>query len=124
MPNIANPQVESHAPRGGVQVVDFLIGPAAWGLDLLISYALVPHACSTGRFYVLHISSLVWLAAALTGAWLAWRRYSDVRGGNDEGGRVIDRAHFLALLALLSNLWFAVVIIAGAVPRWILSPCD
>jgi hypothetical protein len=106
------------------QIVGVLIGPLAFGADLLISYSLVQHACSTGHHYVLHLVSGVSFVIALFGTWLSLRQYQAVRNANDEGGSPFDRAHFLALLGITSSLWFALVIIANAVPRYILSPCD
>lgn len=106
------------------QIVGVIIGPLAFGADLLVSYALVQHACSTGHHYVLHLVSVICLLIALSGAWLSLRQYQAVRSANDEGGSPFDRAHFVALLGMASSLWFAVVIIANAVPRYILSPCD
>jgi hypothetical protein len=55
---------------------------------------------------------------------MSWRLYQDVREGSDDGGTPFDRSHFLHLLGFVSSIWFLVVIIANAVPRWILSPCD
>jgi hypothetical protein len=42
----------------------------------------------------------------------------------EEGGRPLDRAYFQSILGMVFSLSFALVIIAGAVPRWILSPCE
>ena len=47
-------------------------GPVAWAFDLGFSYAVAPHACSTGHFYVLHIISLICFIVALTGFVLAF----------------------------------------------------
>jgi hypothetical protein len=106
------------------QFTGVIIGPLAWGADLLISYALVYHACSSGHHYLLHVVSAVCLAVALSGALLSWRQFQQVRRGNDEGVSALDRSHFLALLGIASSIWFTVVILATALPRWILSPCD
>ena len=106
------------------QFYALLIGPIAWAADLGMSYASVYHACSTGHFYLLHVISLVALIIALTGAFVGWKEFLAVREGSDDGGTPFDRSHFMALLGLASSLGFAVVIIATAVPRFILSPCD
>lgn len=106
------------------QVMGLLIGPLAFGADLLLSYMLVHHACSTGHGYVLHAISVVCLLIVLAAAWMSWNQYEAAKEGNDSGGSPLDRAHFLGLLGFASSVFFAVVIIANAVPRWILSPCD
>lgn len=100
-------------------------GFAAWGTDLGLSYMLEQHSCSTGHHYVLHVISLVCMAIALSGfgAGLSeFKRLPD--NSSEEGGSRFDRAHFEALLGMAFSLSFAVVIIAGSVPRWILSPCE
>lgn len=106
------------------QVIGVIIGPLAWGADLLLSYIFVQHSCSTGHFYVLHVISLVCFVIVLGGAWMSWMQFQRARQGNDSGGSPLDRSHFMGLLGTASSLFFAVVIIASAMPRWILSPCD
>ena len=106
------------------QVIGLLIGPLAFGADLLLSYILVQHACSTGHFYVMHAISVVCFLIVLAGAWMSWQQYQYASQGSDDGGSPLDRTHFLGLLGTASSLFFAVVIIANAVPRFLLSPCD
>jgi hypothetical protein len=43
---------------------------------------------------------------------------------SEEGARPWDRAYFQVLFGIVFSVAFAVVVIAGAVPRFILSPCD
>ena len=102
-----------------------IAGFGAWAIDLGCSYVLEQHSCSTGHYYVLHITSIVCFVIALTGfgtGWMEFRRFPGTT--SEEGGSHFDRAHFQALLGMAFSLSFAVVIIAGAVPRWILSPCE
>jgi hypothetical protein len=101
-----------------------LIGPLSWAADLGIGYANVYHACSTGHYYVLHVISLITLIVALSGAFVGWQEFQKVRDGSDEGGTPLDRAHFMALLGIAASIGFALVIIATAVPRFVLSPCE
>ena len=119
----SHPELESSRAKSA-QVIGLLIGPLAFGADLLFSYMMVQHSCSTGHFYVLHVTTAVCLLIVLGGAWMSWQQYNDARAGNDDGGSPLDRSHFLGLLGTVSSLFFAVVIIANAVPRFILSPCD
>ena len=100
-------------------------GFAAWGIDLALSYILEQHTCSTGHHYVLHLISIVCVLIALSGFVLGYQDFKKFPPEtNDHGGRRYDRAHFQALLGMAFSLAFTVVIIAGAIPRWILSPCD
>jgi hypothetical protein len=106
------------------QVLGLVLGPIVFGVDLLLSYSLVQHSCSTGHHYVLHAISVVCFVVVLAGGWMSWTQYQAAREANDEGGSPLDRAHFLGLLGVVTSVFFAVVIIANAVPRFILSPCD
>jgi len=105
----------------------FWIGPIAWLLDLGISYALTQHACSTGHFYVLHVLTWVFFVVALSGAAAAASTFRHPEFPHEsikEGVRPRDRAYFQAIVGIGMSLAFAVIIIAGTVPRLILSPCD
>ncbi|HET7209874.1 MAG TPA: hypothetical protein VFI95_25100 [Terriglobales bacterium] len=100
-------------------------GPLAWAADLGFSYVLAQHACSTGHHYVLHVITAVCFVIALTGFAAGWTEYKKLpREVEDKGPRPLDRAYFQILFGIVFSLAFSVVIIAGAVPRWILSACD
>jgi hypothetical protein len=100
-------------------------GFTAWALDLGFSYALEQHSCSTGHHYLLHVISVICLGIAVSGfatGLVEFKRFPGTT--SEEGGSPLDRAHFQALLGMAFSVCFAVVIVAGSVPRWILSPCD
>ena len=100
-------------------------GPLAWGLDLGSSYAVAPHACSTGHHYVLHVITWVCFLVALSGFVLAFMIHRRLpQPANAEGHLPRDRAFFLSLLGITMSLGFSIVIIAETVPRWILDPCS
>ena len=102
-----------------------IAGFVAWAADLGLSYMLEQHSCSTGHYYVLHAISIVCFVMALSGfgtGLVEFRRFPGTT--SEEGGTHFDRAHFQALLGMTFSLWFALVIIAGSVPRWILGTCE
>lgn len=101
-----------------------LIGPIAWGADQQISYSLVAHSCSTGHFYLMHLFTAIALLFALSGAFIAMGNLGRTREATVEGGRVADRSRFMAIVGIGASLGWAMLIIAMAVPRFILSPCD
>ena len=101
-----------------------LAAPTAWMCDEGLSYMLDQHACSTGHFYVLHIITIVTAMIALSGFFIALLQLLAAGKGNDDGGSPRDRAYFMARLGIITSLGFTLVILALAVPRWILSPCD
>ena len=101
-----------------------IAGFLAWGADLGVSYVLEQHSCSTGHHYVLHLVSFVAFAVAMSGfaaGFFEFRQFP--METSEEGGSHFDRAHFQALMGIGFSLSFAVMIVAGSVPRWILSPC-
>jgi hypothetical protein len=100
-------------------------GFVAWGTDLGLSYMLERHSCTTGNHYVLHGISVVCFIFAVSGfatGLIQFKRFPGTT--SEEGGSRFDRAHFQALLGMAFSLSFALVVIAGSVPRWILSPCE
>ncbi|HLZ34624.1 MAG TPA: hypothetical protein VKP13_11440 [Nitrospira sp.] len=101
-----------------------LAAPIAWIFDEGLSYMLNQHACSTGHFYVLHIITIVTAAVALSGLFVAFQQLLAAGHGNDDGGSTRDRAYFMARLGIATSLGFSLVILALAVPRWVLTPCD
>jgi hypothetical protein len=101
-------------------------GLIAWGLDLGLSYVLEQHSCSTGHYYVLHTISAVCFVIALSGVAAGFREMKRFpqNAKKEEGGSHFNRAYFQVILGMLLSASFAVVIVAGALPRWILSPCE
>lgn len=101
-----------------------LAGPVAWACDLGVSYSLVKWTCSTQRELLLLLISPAALGAAAGGAvvsWLALRHTPAQSAAN--GGNPVERARFMAILGLAMNALFALAILAGAIPRWVLDAC-
>jgi hypothetical protein len=101
-----------------------LVPPLSFAADLVLGYALVQHACSTGHFYVLHLLTIIALALTVSAGLIGWREYKRIPEGDDEGGSPLDRAHFMAIAAMIWSVAFIIIILANGVPRMILSPCD
>ncbi len=102
-----------------------LAGPVAWALDLSVSYALVKWVCVSQRGAVLHAITLTALAIVCGGAvvsWIALQRTAD--DVPTDGGRPRQRARFMAILGLSACALFALQIIAGAIPHWMLDACQ
>jgi hypothetical protein len=101
-----------------------LLGPIAWALDEGLSYALAQHSCSTGHFYVLYVISGICLTVAVSGALIARSQLARVGEGSESGGGPHDRSWWMAVLGIAFGIGFSLVIIAIAVPKIMLSPCD
>jgi hypothetical protein len=101
-----------------------LAGPVAWALDLTVSYAIAKWVCMSQRAGVLHAITLAALALVCAGAALSWialqRTADDVP---TDGGRPRQRARFMAILGLSTCALFALQILAGAVPHWMVDAC-
>jgi hypothetical protein len=101
-----------------------LAGPLAWAFDLTASYAVVKWVCQTQNYAVLTLISIVSLVIVIGAAALSWTALTrTVRDVPTDGGRPRQRARFMAVLGLASCSLFALQILAGAIPRWVLDAC-
>jgi hypothetical protein len=101
-----------------------LVGPIALAADQQISYSLVPHACSTGHFYVLHLITAIALLISISGAVVAAMNLARTRQATMDGPRIADRSRFMSMMGMAASIGWSLLIIAMGVPRFILSPCD
>jgi hypothetical protein len=102
-----------------------LAGPIVWAADLTVSYALVKWTCSSQRSLLLHLISPISLALVAGGAVISWLAFRQT--GADlptDAGDPHARARFMAILGLTANALFALTIVAGAIPRWVLDACQ
>jgi hypothetical protein len=100
-----------------------LAGPAAWASDLTVSYALVKWSCTSQREGVLHLLSTAALVVVAAGAIVSFTALRRTPQTTTDGGDPHQRARFMAILGLTSCGLFAVMIVAGAIPRWLLDAC-
>jgi hypothetical protein len=102
-----------------------LAGPIAWGVDLMASYASVKWVCHTKSYGVLPLITVASLAVVVGAAAISWTAL--MRTANDvptDGGQPRQRARFMAVLGLASCGLFALQILAGAIPHWVLDACQ
>jgi len=100
-------------------------GPAAWAFDLMASYAVVKWVCHTRNYAILPLittASLAMVIGAAAISWMALRRTALDR--STDGGQPRQRARFMAVLGLASCGLFALQILAGAIPHWVLDACQ
>jgi hypothetical protein len=98
--------------------------PLAWAVDLTTSYAVVKWVCHTGNYGILRlitVASLLVVAAAAAVSWSALTRTT--KDVPTDGGRSRQRARFMAVLGLTLSPLFALQIVAGAIPHWVLDAC-
>jgi hypothetical protein len=101
-----------------------LAGPLVWSADLLISYSTVPHACKAGVVLPLHLYSLAAAGVALAGYWMARAALHRVQSHQNPAAGRASRGRFLAFCGMFLNCGFGLLIVAMAIPRFVLSPCD
>jgi hypothetical protein len=102
-----------------------LAGPVAWAFDLEASYAVVKWACHTQNQGVFPLITIVSLAVVVGGGVLSWNAL--MRTSNEtstDSSRPRQRARFMAVLGLASCALFALQILAGAIPTWVLDACQ
>ena len=103
----------------------FFAGPAAWFLDLQISYAMVKWTCEHDLRWSLLPISLGSLLLVAGGSALSWTSFVKLRGeAAEDGARIVDRSYFLALGGLALNAIFGLLILTSLAPRLLLSPCE
>ena len=101
-----------------------LAGPTALAADQLTSYALVKWTCATERQELLHLIAVAALAIAAGGAFVSWQALRHTREDvPTDGGQPRQRARFMAILGLTTSAFFALAILALAIPPAVLDAC-
>ena len=101
-----------------------LAGPIAWAFDLMASYAVVKWVCHTSHYAILPIITTASLAIVVGAAAIAWNALMHTSNdASTDGGQPRQRARFMAVLGLASCGLFALQILAGAIPHWVLDAC-
>ena len=93
----------------------------AWITAFTVGFVLASEVCATGRRWILFLVTGSALTAAAWGAATAWHSWKRLERGDGTPG---DRRRFMALSGLLLALYFALVILALAIPQIVHRPCD
>src|SRR5688500_4006759 len=105
--------------RGSLPVWAGIIGaPLLWALHFQVAYAMVPWICTTQRYWVAHVFTVACVAISIWFTWLCWREWRGVAEPDLAG-----RSRFLAAVGTMSAALFTLLIAAGHIPIFILSPC-
>ncbi|MCU1287087.1 MAG: uncharacterized protein JWO13_3437 [Acidobacteriales bacterium] len=121
----SNPLLQNSARRDCALWAGILAGPVAFALDEVVSYAMTQHSCSTGHVIILHLMGLFALCLIAVGATQAWTVFAKLpEQADQEAGGVLDRSRFMAISGLVLCVGFSILVIAQAIPRFLLSPCD
>ena len=93
--------------------VGILVPPLAWAADETISYAATKWACGHQAGIALHALTLTTLGAIAAAATISLT-----------ADRENERARFMSVLGLMLSALFIVLVIATAVPKWVLNVCQ
>jgi hypothetical protein len=100
-------------------------GALAWLAFLQINYALTPSACNSGDKTPLAIVTMIALLGTIAAALAAWRswHHSGANGAIKEGGAT-RVSRFMAFSGMGLSAFFALVVLASAIPIIFLGACD
>jgi hypothetical protein len=87
-------------------------------------FALQPWACLFGNKWPLHVVALLALNLCLSCAGISYREWKSISGGDlspDAGA--VPRANFLAILGVVISCGCAMIVIAQAIPEFVLGAC-
>ena len=105
-----------------------LAGPIVFLVLLETNYVLAYVACETRRTWFLHLAALVALALVGGAGWLAWQHGppedSENRTPPVTPETTETRARWMATAAVVTCLFFVLVILATEIPVLVLHVCD
>jgi hypothetical protein len=99
-----------------------LLGPFAVALDLLVGYALVKPLCAADNREMLPVLSGAMFVLTVVGASIGVSCFLRLRRtAVDDGGRVIDRSYFTAMVAIGLSVLCAILILTAGGSRLVMS---
>lgn len=100
-----------------------LLGPPViWLAALSANYALTGVACAGERAWILDLVNIAAMLLVGLTTFIAWRSWREI-GGGDAGETVEGRRRLMALGGMANGAFFAIVILATAVPTFVLRSC-
>lgn len=111
----------------------WLLPVAGWVLHLYSSFLLVDWYChnDTGMspsslLLLLHGATILALAVALAGVFIAWRclRALEPAGKEEEGGVAFSRSRFLAWGGIILSVYLSVIIVLQGWANFFVVPCQ
>ena len=102
-----------------------LAGPAVWLISFEANFALAPWACIFQAKLALYVVSLIALLLSAASGVLAWRQWKELgREWPGESGGALARSRVMAGSGVLMSAMFSIVIVAQAIPEFILEACQ
>lgn len=100
-------------------------GPIAWFVNLEVSFALAPIACSDRGKLFLHLASAIALLLTLAAGCLSFSQWQMPRTNvEDEATAFYSRRRSMALAGMGLSALFFLVTLAQAIPNLVLGGCE
>lgn len=101
-----------------------LAGPFGWAIDQIASYASVELVREEGRHWIVHLFTAIGLLMAASGIAVASNARRSLRSYAPSSIALTPAyVEWIATLGIWLSLAFAIVIVALAIPKWLVSPC-
>ena len=108
--------------------IGVLGGPLVWAALLQTNYTMSYVACEQRHTWMLHLATVVALALIVLAAFTTWRAAPSLGHHElpsiDPEETALLRARFMAIGGLALCAFFALVILATAIPAVVLNPCS
>jgi hypothetical protein len=103
-----------------------IVGAAAiWAVQIQTLYALSPWLCRSGRYMVIHLLSILFLAGAAMCGSISLRSWRAAGRGSPDtsAGGPVARTRFLGALGAATSLLFFLLILAQGIASFFIDPC-
>jgi hypothetical protein len=103
----------------------FLGGPIVWFTSFEARFAWAPWTCTFQTKWALHLIALAAFLVCAGLAALSWREWKALgAGGPSQSGTPLARSQFMAILGIVTSLGCAMVVVAQAIPEFVLGACQ
>lgn len=100
-------------------------GPLVWLCSFEARFALAPWACTFQNKWALYAVAFAALVLCLVCAAVAWREWKSMgEGGPSSAGGALARGQFMAIGGIALSVGCAMIVVAQAIPEFLLGACE